>query len=390
VTKSTVYLDSFSTTALAPEVRDAMLTAWREPANAGSPHSGGARAAEILDDARAAVAGLIGANPSEIVFTSGATEANNLVIFGVAGAAIREGIPRRRIVVSAIEHKSVQESARALIDYGFELIEAPVCHSGQVDLEEIARLITENTLLVSVMAANNEIGVIQPINKIAGLARSSGAFFHCDAAQAVGKIPVNVFDFDVDYLSISAHKMHGPCGVGALFIASDALRPHPILFGGGQEGGLRSGTVPVPLVAGFGAAACLARSRLVENSQHAETLSEQMVTELLAHQVKFSHVPSEAVKLPGSLTLCFHGVDADSLVEILARDVHVSTGSACTSGQIRTSHVLKSIGISDDMARSVIRMLFGRYNNSEDVRKAALLISIAIKKAGLATGGINQ
>lgn len=388
--KQVVYLDGYATTPLAPEAREAMLIAWGEPANAGAPHAGGARAAVIVDEARREVADLIGADSSEIIFTSGATESNNLVLFGVTAAAIRAGILRRRIVVSAIEHKSVLEPARALVDQGFEIIEAPVDCNGQVDLKEIARLITDETLLVSIMAANNEIGVIQPISIIAGLAHAAGALFHCDAAQAVGKIPINVFDLDIDYLSISSHKMYGPSGIGALFVASGGLRPYPVFLGGGQEGGLRSGTVPVPLIAGFGAAARLVNRSLVENAQHVDELSKQLLTDLITHQVLFDIIAGDVRRLPGSLALCLHGVDANSLVEILGQEVHISTGSACASGQIRTSHVLKSIGMSDEAARSVIRILFGKYNKDEDAHLAAARIFLAYTKSGLATGEFHQ
>lgn len=385
-----IYLDGHATTALAPEARDAMLAAWRYTGNATSPHSAGLRAAMTIDTARQAVARLIGADPTEVVFTSGATEANNLAILGVARAAAGTGNARRRVVVSAIEHKAVLEPARMLSGEGFEVVEAPVDRQGRIDLEAFARLLDADTLLVSVMAANNEIGVIQPVKAVAEMARRGGALTHCDAAQAAGKIPLDVFDLDVDYLSLSAHKLNGPFGVGALYVGATAPRPRPIVVGGGQEGGVRSGTQPVPLIAGFGAAAEIAAVNLERDAQHARSLAQRFMEELADRQVHFEVVCAASDRLPGSLSLRLAGIDADDLVSTLADDVLLSTGSACNSGQVEPSHVLRAIGFTHEHAKSTVRMLFGRYNTAEEATQAAGLFEQACARVLAATGGCRQ
>jgi cysteine desulfurase len=385
-----IYLDGHATTPLAPEARDAMLASWSLAGNANSLHAAGALASVAVDTARGAVARLIGADPSELVFTSGATEANNLALLGAARAAVRAGDERRRVVISAIEHKAVLEPARALSREGFDVVEAPVDHQGQIDLEAFARLLDGNTLLVSVMAANNEIGVIQPVKTLAAITRHAGALIHCDAAQAVGKIALDVFDLDVDYMSLSAHKMYGPFGVGALYISAAALRPQPLVLGGGQESGLRSGTLPVPLIAGFGAAAEAATVNLDRDARHTRLLSRRFLEDLANRGVHFEVVCAEVDRLPGSLSLQIAGVDADDLVTALVDDVFISTGSACNSGQIEPSYVLRAIGLTDEQARSTVRLLFGRYNSMHDATEAATLFARAYTKVRFATGERRQ
>lgn len=385
-----IYLDGHATTPLAPEARDAMLAAWSHAGNANSPHSAGARAAITVDAARGAVARLIGADPTEIVFTSGATEANNLALLGVARAAARAGDSKRRVIVSAIEHKAVLEPARMLRDEGFDVVEAPVDQQGQIDLEAFAQVLNEETLLVSVMAANNEIGVIQPVKTVVSMARRVGALTHCDAAQAAGKISLDVFDLDVDYLSLSAHKLHGPFGVGALYLGAMAPRPYPLVVGGGQEGGVRSGTLPVPLIAGFGAAAEIAAVNLECAAQHARSLTRQFTEELAKRQVRFEVICAASDRLPGSLSLRLAGIDADDLVSTLADDLLISTGSACSAGQIEPSHVLRAIGFTHEQAKSTVRLLFGRYNVPQEAMEAAGLFAHACERVRLATGGRRQ
>ncbi|OYW83502.1 MAG: cysteine desulfurase [Asticcacaulis sp. 32-58-5] len=387
---SPIYLDGFSTTPLAPEAAEAMIDAWSLPGNANSPHVLGARASGILENARIEIANLIGANPSEVIFTSGATEANNLAILGCARAAKAAKSARNRIVVSAIEHKSVLEPAAWLEAEGYEVVRVSATPYGVIDLEALASAVNEQTLLVSVMAINNETGVVQPIERIAALARGAGAFFHCDAAQAVGKWPIDVFELDVDYLSISAHKMYGPMGVGALYVASGAMRPEAIIAGGGQQSGLRPGTQPIPLISGFGAAAGLAASVLNTKEGGAGMLSQRFLAELKAAGLPFHVVTGDEIVVPGSACISIDGVAADELVDILQSKVCISTGSACTQGQVLPSHVLMGMGLSHVKANEVFRVMFGRYNSDLDVVKVSASIVESANLLRGATGQVRQ
>jgi cysteine desulfurase len=370
-----IYLDGFATMPLAPEALAAMLAAWARPANAGSPHHFGELAAGAIATARASVAHLIGAAPSEILFTSGATEANNLALTGICQRMASADNERRRIVVSSVEHKAVLEPAQALAARGFDIVTAPVDRHGLVDLMALSALVDDTTLLVSVMAANNETGALQPIREVAAIAHERGGLMHCDAAQAVGKIPVDVVELDVDYLSLSSHKLYGPVGVGALYVAAGAPAPAPLVLGGGQEGGLRSGTEPVPLIAGFGAAAQLAAARLHQDAAHGNRLAASMLAHLQERQVGFSLTINGTPALPGSLSLRLHDVEADDVVLSLQKKVCLSTGSACSSGQTLPSHVLESMGLSKDEAKSVLRLFFTRYTSDDDIHRAATLIA---------------
>lgn len=370
-----IYLDGLSTTPLAPEARDAMLAAWAEPGNPGSPHAAGERAAARIETGRRAIAELIGASPTELVFTSGATEADNLAITGVALAAMANGDPRRHVVVSAIEHKAVLEAALRLRDLGFAVDLAPVDGKGRIDVAALARLVGPHTLLVSVMSANNETGVVQPVADAATLAHAAGALLHCDAAQTVGKIPVDVHDLEVDYLSVSSHKMHGPMGVGALYVAAGALRPVALTIGGGQEGGLRAGTEPAPLVAGFGVAASLAGRRLEQDARHSADLLALFLSELTARQMRFSVNGGEVERLPGAASVALGQIDAQSLALSLAKEVMISTGSACMSGQLDASHVLHAMGLAADTRAETFRVYFGRHSTERDAMLAAELIA---------------
>jgi len=385
-----IYLDGFSTLPLAPEARDAMMSVWDFPGNAGSPHALGERAAGIIESAKASVAELIGAMPAEIFFTSGATEANNLAILGIGTSARHVSNPRRRIVVSAIEHKAVLEPARHLAREGFEIAYAPVDRHGLVDVKQLAGLVDDTTLLVSVMAANNETGVIQPIEQVAELTHARGALFHCDAAQAASKIPIDVVALDVDYLSLSAHKCYGPMGIGALYVAAGAPRPEALVFGGGQQMGVRPGTEPVALIAGFGAAAERACSSLKDGVARCSRSADLLLAQLAARQVRFRRITGVHPVLPGSLAIALEGADADTLCSMLAKTVCVSTGSACNSGQIRISHVLDSMGYSEESARSVLRIFCDRTIGEDDVIRAADAIAGAVARSRLVTGEVLQ
>ncbi|MCA3586372.1 MAG: cysteine desulfurase [Methylocystis sp.] len=388
--KPPVFLDGFSTQPLAPEARAAMLDAWETPGNAGSPNGAGDRAALLLASGRKAVADLIGAAPSEITFTSGATEANNLALAGVARALRACGSTRSRLIVSAIEHKSVLETAAALAGEGFEVVHAPVDAAGRLDLNAFADLADERLLLASVMLVNNETGAIQPVAEAAALTHRAGGFFHTDAAQAVGKIPVNVVELDVDYLSLSAHKCYGPMGVGALFRASSAPAPRPLLFGGRQESGIRPGTEPVALVAGFGAAATLALLELEDGARAVDDLLSTFLNRLAVRQLRHSRVANGHPTVPGGAAIRIPGVDGDALCAALAKTVAISTGSACTSGQLTTSHVLAAMGYSVEAAKQVVRVSFNRYLDRDCVILAADEFIAAAERCRLATGGVLQ
>ncbi|RDD72742.1 cysteine desulfurase family protein [Paracoccus versutus] len=385
-----IYLDGFSTLPLAPAARDAMLAVWEQPGNAGSPNGSGERAARIIADGRAAVADLIGAAPGEITFTSGATEANNLVMMGAARAIRRSEPVRRRILISAIEHKAVIEPARELKGEGFIVETVPVTSSGVVDLDALHRMAKDDLAFASIMFVNNELGTVQPIRGACEIVHAVGGRMHSDAAQAFGKVPLDVADLDIDYLSLSSHKSYGPMGIGALYVAAGTPRPNAQLFGGGQQSGLRPGTEPVALIAGFGAAALVAKTALADGSAHGSEVLAVLLDELRKNQVRFLIPSNQAPRVPGGVALLLPGTDGDALCARLASKVSISTGSACTSGQIRTSHVLESIGISDQEARSVIRIFCNNYNTVDEIRLAARLIADAVQRCTLATGGHHQ
>jgi cysteine desulfurase len=387
---SPIYLDGFATMPLAPEARDAMFGAWSTPTNAGSPHVLGERAAMAVAAARAAVADLIGASASEITFTSGATESNNLVLTGIAQQATDKGDPRRRIVVSAVEHKAVLEPALSLQSRGFEVVVAPVDRHGVVDLAALATIVDRNTLLISVMAANNETGVLQPISEVVAIGRQQGALIHCDGAQAVGKIPLDVVALDIDYLSISSHKFYGPVGIGALYVSAAAPTPAPMHLGGGQQSGLRPGTEPVPLIVGFAAASRLAQTRLSADADHSHQLAQRLRAKLDEHQAGCQSTTNGVAVLPGSLSLAVDGVEADDLVAMIGRRVCLSTGSACSSGQVTPSHVLTAMGMDQSTAASVFRVYCGRYMTIEEVDAAAFMIAEACLRIRHRTGRHRQ
>ena len=379
-----VYLDGHATTPLAPEALAAMAPWWHEQAgNPNSPHQHGRFADAAVEAARQRVAQLVGASPGEIYFTSGATEANNLAIIGSALAARARNDRRTGIVVSQIEHKSVLNATQALERDGFSVRVAPVNTDGTIDVKRVQAIVSEDTLLVSAMAANNEIGTLQPLAEITEIARKNGALLHVDAAQMVGKLPFDAGPFDL--VSLSSHKMYGPMGIGALYISSAApFRPLPILHGGNQEGGLRPGTIPTPLVVGFGVAAELAASRLDTDTAHSAGLADRFEAALRDRQVRFKRHSEARVRLPGSVSIAFDGIDATDLIAAVSAQISISEGSACQSGQITPSHVLRAIGLDDSTSRGTVRLYFGRYNSNADVEIAA--DAIAGAKLRLRTG----
>lgn len=371
-----VYLDYQASTPLDPAVGAAMrpyLDGW--VGNPHSDHSFGWKAASVVEDVRAAVADLIGADSGEIVMTSGATEANNLSLQGLVRAAAPH---RDHVVVTAIEHKCVLGAALSLRDHGFRVELVPVEANGIVDPERVARVLSDKTALVSVMLANNEIGTLQPVAEIAELCRSRGIVLHSDAAQAVGKIPVDVANLGVDLLSISAHKLYGPQGIGALYIGRDCLVTlRPLLFGGAQQDGRRAGTVPVMLCAGLAAACKIARERMTGDYAHALRLRTLLLDALRAEFPDLVVNGDLEKRLPGNLNIRLRGYDADSLLARLRGQLAASTGSACNSGLIEPSYVLLALGLSLEEANSSIRFGLGRFSTVADIERAAAALGWA-------------
>jgi cysteine desulfurase len=378
-----IYLDNQSTTPVDPRVLETMLPYFTE--HFGNPHSTshahGRIAAEAIERARGEVAALIDADPREIVFTSGATESNNLAIKGAAhfaSAHLQGERPRNHVVVLQTEHKCVLESCRELERGGFAATYLRVQPDGLVSFAALEEAMTERTLLVSVMAAHNEIGVIQPLAEIGALCRSRGVLFHTDAAQAFGKIPLDVGAMKIDLLSISGHKIYAPKGVGALYIRRrPRVRLSPLIDGGGQERGLRSGTLPTPLCVGLGRAAAIAGSEMEEEGQRLRRLRDGLLRNLARH------VPGVRVngdleqRLPGSLNLSFPDIPALRLIEAVP-SIAISTGSACTSASVEPSYVLRALGLPDTLANASIRLGLGRFTTAADADFAADALAAAV------------
>lgn len=365
---SPIYLDYNATTPCDSRVVEKMLPYFNE--TYGNPSNGlhiqGRKSAKAVDIAREQVADLIGARSNEIVFTSGATESNNLAILGLA--RFRQNAQRKRIVTCVIEHKAVLLPCKRLKEEGFDVIFLPVDKNGKVILEEASKSIDENTLLVSIQGANNEIGTLQPIKELAELAHQHGALFHSDAAQAAGKIPVSVDDWGVDLLSLSAHKFYGPKGVGVLYIrgGTGAIPLEPIGYGGGQESGLRSGTTNVPSIVGLGEACRLTKATLNEEVIRVQRIRDQIETQITS-KIPLSKINGILVeRLPNTTSITFQDLDADALI-YNAPDIMIGTGSACTSGAIEPSHVLTALGLSREDASSTIRISLGRYNSEDEI-----------------------
>jgi cysteine desulfurase len=362
-----IYMDNNATTRTEPRVVEAMLPYFAEIyGNAASrSHVFGWKAEEAVEQARAQVASLLGASPKEIVFTSGATESNNLALKGVAGAYRRHG---NHLVTTVIEHHAVLDPSKRLERDGMRITCLPVDPHGRVSTGQVADALTDQTILVSIMAANNEIGTLQPLADIGKLCKQRGILFHTDAAQAVGKVPLDVQALGVDLLSISAHKLYGPKGVGALYVRrrDPHVRLEPLLDGGGHERGLRSGTLPVPLIVGFGKACALCQEEMVPEAERLTSLRERLRRELMDHldEAFLNGHPTE--RLPGNLNLSFAHVDGEALMMAM-RNVAVSSGSACTSASIEPSYVLRALGRSDDLARGSLRFGLGRFNTEAEV-----------------------
>ena len=373
-----IYLDYNATTPVDPAVLDAMLPHFADTfGNASSIHSPGQRARGAVDAARVSVAALLGAKPSEIVFTSGGTESDNLALFGVVAASQE---PRKHIITTAIEHHAVLNSAQALEKLGVEVTYIPITREGIVDPEDIRRALKPETILISVMHANNELGTIQPIEEIGRIAAAADVLFHCDAVQSAGKLPLDVNRLGVDLLSISAHKIYGPKGVGALYVRSGTPL-EPQFYGGHHERDRRPGTENVPGIVGLGKAAELARKNLQTDCARITTLRNRLEEALLAACGDARVNGNRAQRVSNTSNISFHAAGGEALVIALdLQGIACSTGAACSSGAVGPSHVLMAIGLSPDEARSSLRFSLGRTTSAEEIDQVITLIPQAVER----------
>lgn len=360
-----IYMDHSATTPVDPLVVDAMLPYFTERfGNASSLHSFGQEAAEALSDSRSRVAESIGAREEEIIFTSGGTESDNIALQGVLS---RKAGKRQHIITSVIEHPAVLNTCSFLESAGHEVTYVPVNSEGIVDLGEVERAVRDNTVLISIMHANNEIGTIQPVKEIAGVAKENDIYLHTDAVQSVGKIPVDVNELGVDMLSISSHKIHGPKGIGALYVR-EGTTLDPVIFGGGHERGLRPGTENIPGIVGLAKAVSLARERLGADSAHMGKLRDSLIKNVFGtiSDVRLNGHPTQ--RLPNNANFSFRHVEGESLLMMLdMAGIAVSTGSACSSRSLHSSHVLTSIGLEPDYIHGSVRISLGRENTMDEI-----------------------
>ncbi len=365
--KLPVYMDNHATTPMDPRVLEEMLPYFMEKfGNAASRnHSFGWAGEEGVETARERVAKLVGATTKEIIFTSGATESDNLAIKGVAEMYKEKG---NHIITAVTEHKAVLDTCKRLEKYGYRVTYLPVQKDGIVDLEDLKRAMDEKTILVTIMWANNEIGVLQPVAEIGKLCRERGIIFHTDATQAVGKIPVDVNESNIDVMSISAHKMYGPKGVGALYVRrkNPRVQISAIIDGGGHERGMRSGTLNVPGVVGLGKACAIASEEMAKESCKLAGLRNRLRDRIMGGLDEVYINGSMEHRLPGNLNISFAYVEGESLLMGI-NDIAVSSGSACTSATLEPSYVLKALGTGDDLAHSSIRFGLGRFNTEAEV-----------------------
>lgn len=376
--KFPIYMDYQATTPMDPRVLEAMIPYFTE--KFGNPHSRshsfGWEAEEAGENAREKVADLIGADPRSIIFTSGATESNNLAIKGVAKFY---GEKKKHIITCVTEHKCVLDTCRHLEQEGFKVTYLPVEPSGLIDLNKLEDAITEETILVSIMAVNNEIGVIQPLKEIGKLCRSKGVFFHTDAAQAFGKIPLDVKEMCIDLMSISGHKIYGPKGIGALFVGrSPRVRIEAIINGGGQERGMRSGTLPTPLVVGLGVAAEIAKKEMEQDKVKLDALTKKFLDAVMVIPETYLNGDVNN-RISGNLNISFSCIEGESMIGAI-KNLAVSSGSACTSSSLEPSYVLRALGLDEELAHTSIRFGFGKFTTEEEVEYAIQYVKNAIDK----------
>jgi len=365
--KTPIYMDYHATTPVDPRVLEAMLPYFSEKfGNAASrQHAYGVEAEQAVEKARKQIAELIGADPREIIFTSGATESDNLALKGAAEMYAERG---NHIITAATEHKAVLDACKKLEKQGCRVTYLPVQSSGLIDLDRLREAITDGTILISVMHANNEIGVLEPIAEIGRMAHERGVLFHTDATQSVGKVPVNVIQDQVDLMSLSGHKMYGPKGIGALYVRRKNPRVQLTaqMDGGGHERGMRSGTLNVPLIVGFGEACAVCQREMAEEAQRLAGLRDKLKDRILADLEQVYINGTMDSRLPNNLNMSFACVEGESLLMGL-HDVALSSGSACTSATLEPSYVLKALGVSNDLAHTSVRFGLGRFNTEEEV-----------------------
>ncbi len=360
-----IYFDHAATTPPRPEVVEAMLPYYREKwGNPSSLHTSGRLAAEGMDNARQETAALLGALPEEIVFTGSGTEADNLALIGIAIAHEQKG---NHVITSRVEHHAVLHTAQFLEKRGMQVTYLPVDSHGMVDPDDVRKAITDKTILVSIMHGNNEIGTIQPIADIGAICREKGVVFHTDAVQTVGHVPIDVREMNIDLLALSAHKLYGPKGVGALFVRK-GVRISPIIFGGGHERGRRSSTENVPGIVGLGEAARLAREEMDSAGKHDAELRDRLIAGVLERVPDSMLTGHPTQRLPNNASFCVRYVEGESmLLNLDFEGICASSGSACTSGSLEASHVLLAIGLPHDLAHGSLRLSVGRGNTVEEV-----------------------
>ncbi len=378
--KLPIYMDNHATTQTDPRVLEEMLPYFTEKfGNAASRnHEFGWVAEQAVEQARERIAKLIGATAKEIIFTSGATESDNLAIKGVAEMYKEKG---NHIITQAIEHKAVLDTCKRLEKYGFRVTYLPVQKDGRIDLDDLKRSMDDKTILVTIMAANNEIGALQPIREIGALCHERGVLFHTDAVQAIGKVPFNVIQDNVDLASITAHKLYGPKGVGALYVRRKNPRVQLVaqIDGGGHERGMRSGTLNVPGIVGLGKACEIATNGMAEEAKKLAALRDRLKDAIMGQLDEVYINGSVEHRLPGNLNISFAYVEGESLLMGI-NDIAVSSGSACTSATLEPSYVLKALGAGDDLAHSSIRFGLGRFNTEAEVDYVAERVVDTVKR----------
>jgi cysteine desulfurase len=380
--KLPIYMDNHATTPLDPRVLEAMMPFFNDKfGNAASRnHQFGWEAEQAVEAAREQIAKIIGATAKEIIFTSGATESNNLAIKGVAEMYKEKG---NHIITAVTEHKAVLDTCKRLEKYGYRVTYLPVGADGLINLDDLRRAMDEKTILVSIMTANNEIGVVQPVEEIGAICKEKGVLFHTDAVQAVGKVPVDVNKMNASLLSLSGHKIYGPKGVGALYVRrkNPRVQLSAIIDGGGHERGMRSGTLNVPGIVGLGKACEIALNEMAEESRRLTHLRDKLKDRLLSSldETHVNGTMDPGKHLPGNLNISFVYVEGESLLMGI-NDIAVSSGSACTSATLEPSYVLKALGLGDDVAHSSIRFGIGRFNTEAEVDYVADRLIDTVKK----------